>query len=486
MKKKKFFQLRNKEVNVMLKMKIAVVVLVCSASLVSISAYSKNSCDLLGIKQGETIQLDEVNGKSLPGGATQVVISGNGRYITFASDSKAIQATTLSDPSTLVKPNGYKQIYLTDLKTKSTILASISSDGQPANADCSLQEASIDKVGAVVVFQSAATNLVANASNNSAKQVYVFYRKASDKTSAGALVLVSRTSSGNPAQGGDSSVASVSADGKFVVYKSNAKSIVPGVGSSQGTQIIRFNLETLESILVSKNKAGDMANGTTGTPSISGTGRFVTWPSDATNLVSESSQKEHFYNFRKDMKTQEIIRFSPPFKQPSIIPKGYCEGNALQTMQCGSFSPDTAKDGTLVVFDSIVSNLDPDTIDSNSEFDAFLYNAKTKKIIALSQSDGKTFKGGLSDAPDVSGNGKAVIYRSFAFSPAGYFYTQLNKDGDDQKLTRASFGPNGQMLVVGSGTDGDMPNLTDDGTLAVFYARYTKGGENHIFARCVK
>lgn len=89
--------------------------------------------------------------------------------------------------------------------------------------------------------------------------------------------------SGSP--NGGSLNSSISADGQYVVFQSNSSNLISG--DTNGVyDIFAFNRETgaIERVSVSSTSA--QANGQSSTPSISADGRYVAFSSQATNLVS--------------------------------------------------------------------------------------------------------------------------------------------------------------------------------------------------------
>ena len=93
------------------------------------------------------------------------------------------------------------------------------------------------------------------------------------------ITRVSVDSAGN--QANDSSVnPSISADGRFVAFESNASNIVPG--DTNSTRDI-FVVDTLTNTTtrVSVDSAGNQANDSSVNPSISADGRFVAFESNA-------------------------------------------------------------------------------------------------------------------------------------------------------------------------------------------------------------
>src|SRR4028118_169996 len=77
---------------------------------------------------------------------------------------------------------------------------------------------------------------------------------------------------------------SISADGRFVAFSSGASNLVPGDNNSQADIFVRDTL-TNTTTLVSLDSAGNQANKASSKPSISADGRFVAFESDASNIV---------------------------------------------------------------------------------------------------------------------------------------------------------------------------------------------------------
>ncbi|MEG4046499.1 calcium-binding protein, partial [Microcoleus sp. Pol17C2] len=140
---------------------------------------------------------------------------------------------------------------------------------------------SISADGRFVAFESDADNLVLGDTNNR-KDIFV------RDTLANTTTLVSVSSSGDRAIGFDffpgSRSPSISADGRFVAFSSDAINLVPGDTNYDEAIFVRDTLAKTTT-LVSVSGAGDRGNRYSLSPSISADGRFVAFYSDATNLV---------------------------------------------------------------------------------------------------------------------------------------------------------------------------------------------------------
>src|SRR5215831_4665952 len=194
-------------------------------------------------------------------------ISANGQVVAFESD-----ATNLVGGDT----NATRDIFVHDLRTGQTLRASVSSAGTQANGGNSFSP-TISANGRVVAFASVATNLVAG-DTNAATDIFVH------DLSTGVTVRASVDPVGIQAND-DSFNPAISANGRFVAFESLATNLV--VGDTNATRdIFVHDLKTGQTVRASVDSAGAEVLGRSGPPTISANGRFVTFASEATNLVA--------------------------------------------------------------------------------------------------------------------------------------------------------------------------------------------------------
>ncbi|HWC32686.1 MAG TPA: hypothetical protein VG709_06105, partial [Actinomycetota bacterium] len=177
-----------------------------------------------------------------------------------------------------------------------TDLVSKTSGGEPANSWSSVGSISAD--GRFVAFESDATNLPGNDSWD----VYVHDRRT------GATELVSKTSGGEPANGWSFS-PSISASGRFVAFDSDATNL-PGGADDAVLDVYVHDRWTGTTELVSRTSGGDPANGGSGAPSISASGRFVAFASDARNLPGDDLFTEIYLHDRRTGRTRLVSKTS--------------------------------------------------------------------------------------------------------------------------------------------------------------------------------
>ena len=213
----------------------------------------------------ERISLDS-NGVQGNGDAyQQIAISADGQLVAFASF-----ASNLVSGDT----NATVDVFLRDRALGTTTRISTEAGGGQGNSGSSGPALSAD--GRFVAFESAANNLVAGDTNN---VVDIFVRDRQ----LGTLVRVSVDSNG--LQGTLNSYGSaLSADGHFAAFNSRAALVA---GHTPGFYDIYVrDLQNSTTELASVTSAGAQTDGDSVLPSLSADGRYVAFRSSASNIVS--------------------------------------------------------------------------------------------------------------------------------------------------------------------------------------------------------
>lgn len=193
-------------------------------------------------------------------------ISAGGRYVTFSSSG-----------STLVPGdvNGKADVFIRDRMAGTTALVSVSTAG--TQGDRASGGASISAGGRFIAFTSPASNLVTD--TNPRADVFVRDRATGTTT----RVSVSDASA---QANGDSYLPSISADGRYVAFASVASNLVRGDTNHFVDVFLRDRRSGSTSRLsVSSSGAQGNGNSTETAGSISADGRSVVFGSQATNLV---------------------------------------------------------------------------------------------------------------------------------------------------------------------------------------------------------
>ena len=207
--------------------------------------------------------------------------------------------------------------------------------------------------------------------------------------------IVSVDAAGNP---GDrwSSYVSISADGRFIAFESNATTLVPG--DTNGTwDIFVRDLQTGTTERVSVASTGAQANGSSDGPKISADGRCVVFTSFATNLVAGDTNgvRDVFVHDRMTGTTERV----------SVSSSGAQANN-------GSLNGDISADGQIVAFSSTATNLVP-----NSPFGSdcvYVHNRATGATLDVSVSSGGVPANGGCDFGSLSADGQIVVFGSNA------------------------------------------------------------------------
>jgi Tol biopolymer transport system component len=162
-----------------------------------------------------------------------------------------------------------------------------------ANGDSAYPSASYD--GAVVALETEADNLVAN-DGNGVSDIVVWHRWT------GQYVLVSRAMEGGSGNGA-SRGARIAAQGRYVVFTSEADNLVPN-DTNGYADVFRHDLWTGTTTLVSQGVNGTPANAGSHSPAISADGRWIAFISDASNMATEMDCCGGV--FVRDMETGEL------------------------------------------------------------------------------------------------------------------------------------------------------------------------------------
>ena len=232
------------------------------------------------------------NGGEANGFSSNPSISVDGRYVAFTSSASNL----VSGDS-----NGQQDVFVKDRKNGKTTRVSVRSNGAQGNGLSSLPSISPD--GRHVVFSSDATNLVPNDSNG-ATDVFIHTRK-NKKTKRVSV-------SSNGAQSNSASFTPALADGKIVVFISSATNLVPN-DTNATTDVFVRNIGTKQTRRVSVSSAGVEGNNASGDPpGISADGRYVVFTSIASNLIGNDTNAVADV-FMRDRKKQRTTRLSVRF-----------------------------------------------------------------------------------------------------------------------------------------------------------------------------
>jgi uncharacterized repeat protein (TIGR01451 family) len=202
-----------------------------------------------------------------------------------------------------------------------------------------------------IVFSSYASNLVLGDYNG---LLDIFLYTAED----GSTRRITMGYAGGEANG-TSGQPFISMDGRFVVFRSDASNLVPGDTNGVG-DVFLYNVETGQMTRASVGSGGRQANGLSRDPSVCANGRYVSFTSEADNLVPGDNNGEHDV-FLHDTETGETILVSKT--DGGVIGNGRSHRSFL-VPDCSS-----------IVFASDATNFVPN--DTNNSRDMFMAQIAT-------------------------------------------------------------------------------------------------------------
>ena len=219
---------------------------------------------------GETTRVSvDTRGRQADGPSAGSSVDGRGRYVAFES-----LASNLVDGDT----NRVSDVFVHDRQTGKTTRVSVDSRGRQANGGSAAPSLSGD--GRFVGFGSYASNLVDGDTNQNI-DVFVHDRQT------GKTIRVSVDSQGRQANG-SSGVPAVSADGRWIAFHSFASNLVDG-DTNGSLDIFVNDRETGSTTRTSLTVKGLETNGLSRDSTVSKDGRFVAFESEASNLVARDN-----------------------------------------------------------------------------------------------------------------------------------------------------------------------------------------------------
>jgi len=355
---------------------------------------TNNSGDVFirDLEEGTTIRISlTADGSQIDDGVAGYSISPDGKYLAFSS---------WSDTLTPGDENFFPDVYVKNRETGAVTLVSHDPDGFAVGGDN--MEMAAD--GRYVLFR--ASERVLGEGSSLRTEVYV------KDLDTGQITWVSRAASGAAGNGAHGFATSISADGRYVVFSSDASNLVAGDTNGM-TDVFLRDLQEDTLVRISTTSDGSQAGGFPVShrqdPMISADGRFVVFSSLATNLVPGDTNG-YGDVFVKDIDTGAIARVS-------------LNDEGEQAVNADSFGLSISDDGRYIIFRSSAVNLLPNGV---SPFGGYAFRALNPLI---------------DDNPSVRGDDDAVI------SSISYELPDLVED-----LALAGDAPN-------DGTGNHLPNL---------------------------
>jgi Tol biopolymer transport system component len=268
----------------------------------------------------------------------------------------------------------------------------------------------------------------------------------------GTTVLVSHDVVDGPGNGASYN-ARISADGRFVVFQSDAGDLTQD-DENEALDVFVFDRWSGSVDLVSRTEIA-VGNGHSVDPDISADGRYVVFATFADNLRPDTPHGD----------TQVVLvdrqtGLLHPVSRPS-----------LEAANGSSGQPSISDDGRRIVFSSMASDLV--SRDGNGTADVFVWDNEAFSLRAVSRTPSRTTATGASTAARISGDGSTIVYASEADDLVA---DDDNEASDvfryDVTTRRTSMVSRTPLGRPGNGAS-DEADVNGDGSRVVFISRST-------------
>jgi hypothetical protein len=290
--------------------------------------------------------------------------------------------------------------------------------------------------------------------------------------------LISQSTAGvaadTPGAGSVGSTAmspSISDDGRYVAFASEASNLVQSDNNGAADIFVR-DRTTNTTILVSADPDGSAGNGKSGDPggfrngyAMSGNGRFVVFASEATNLVSGQTDNNNLPDyFVRDLQTNTT----------TLVTATTSGGYSTSSNSGGTNGrPAISDDGRFIAFTATYADLDANTTDADGNAgDVFVRDTQTNTTKQLTKTaNGQPGGGSIGASPSISSDGRFVAFTSndkllpgvpdltFLFSQVWIYDTTSNT------VIAASVAPDGTTY---GDSDSSLPRISADGHSVAF------------------
>ena len=256
-----------------------------------------------------------------------------------------------------------------------------------------------------------------------------------------------------------SAFASVSGDGVYVAFSSDASTLVPNDTNDLRDVFVHNRLTGITTRISLTNGGGQVmaySGGTYGAPALSDDGRYVAFASQGGDLVPNDG------NFVEDAFVRD--RVAGTTERVSVNSAGVEGDNETLT-------PWISGNGRYVTFSSVARNLVPN--DQNNIWDVFLHDRETHTTELVSLATDGTYGNGSSGflgagAARISDDGRYVVYGSFSDNLAPNDHNHV----DDIFLRDRVAGTTERVSISTAGVEGNdhstYADVSDDGRYVVF------------------
>lgn len=318
-------------------------------------------------------------------------LSGNGRYVAFASSDASLVAGDTNNTS---------DVFIRDRLTGAAERVSVDSTGNQAMGTSDGPSVSAD--GRFVAFQSSASNLVA-ADSNAAPDVFLRDR------SSGTTIRVSVPAAGGQvAMGGGA--AAISANGDRVAF-SSADAMLVGEDTNNIVDVFSYDVVRGYTTRLSLTSADGQLALPIGKWAVSANGRFLAFETSEPLVASDANGATDVY-----VKQTDDVFGRIPVDLVSSNGSGAPGNAASQTVTTphtrSTVALDISPDGHYVLFSSAASNLVAG--DTNGSSDVFVRDRAAGSTTRVSVDGAGNQIVGNSNSVAMSANGEVAAFASNA------------------------------------------------------------------------
>ena len=403
---------------------------------------------------GTNTLVSHVGGASGNGASNEPLLSGDGSWVVFMS-----AATNLVGGS---DTNAQSDVFLYSSSSDTVTLVS-HAVGSPTTAGDNRSSApTVADDGSWVSYLSRSTDLVSATDANGRDDVFLFEQATGQNT------LVSHTASSTSTAGDRrSDTPALAANAAAVFFQSEATDLVADVTYGPTVSVFFHDRATGVNEAVSRVDFGQLpftANALSSAPSLSDDGRFVTFLSEALDLVPDQQDVRE---------TQDVFFYDSLTGRVTLV--SHVPGSSVMT---GTQEEDhdpldrpvISGDGEFVVFQSFAPDLVGGS-DTNDDPDLFLWERATGAVSLISHAAGSmtTAANNISGDAAINTDGTHVVFETRATDLG---FTEDNFSDDIYLWERAT----GTLTLVshafGSATTGSSysrdPVISGDGSIVSF------------------
>jgi hypothetical protein len=335
-----------------------------------------------------------------PNGASSLgllTVSSNGRFVAFTSDAENIVANDT---------NGLRDVFVRDLFLGTNFLVSAATNGMSANRHST--DVAISGEGRYAAFTSFANNIAAGDSNNFT-DVFVC------DLQTGVRSLVSVKTNANAS--GDSQSPLISSDGRYITFISAALNLT--TTATTGVNLFQRDMQTGITRALTTGGAGSW-NGTPDGSRVVFAGRFsgesqdriYVWNSaTATRIYTNTSSLPSHVGISANGLRLAYMAGLPPYSLYAADLVFNTNGLVSTGVVFSRLGLKLSADGRYLPYSTTAAKFN----DSNVTNDVWLYDFQTSTNIQVCRAYNTTLTpNGPSDTPDISPDGRFVVYRSFA------------------------------------------------------------------------